>query len=319
MVSRSCADCSAESSFSHLTERAVTINGMKLPVHDVHDSALRPVSDVRAMAIAVQANLVQLKVSEAKRRGISPEQHEIQVPSPGTVRRFRETLIDHRTLAAYSDQEVHLRLHEVWGQFCLMRWLFSASAPVDSPLPSRERGRGEGSSASDSATLPPDAEMHCAAALEAKHAELHALLWRIRFEQRRRDTIETATADLTATATSDQSRDRKGAVLSPARPTETATPGTSHKRKRVGLSSVPEDRFLTGAAPKKAIQRDELLAAQIPAIVFGKTMDQASDEELLLGACQHAGMLAALRWTLDPRRPWADPGIMDVHDDPFAP
>ena len=289
---------------------------MKLPVHDPHDAALRQAEDVRAMAIAVQANLVQLKVSEAKRRGIPPEQHEIQVPSPGTVRLFRETLIDHRTLATYSDQEVHLRLHEVWGQFCVMRWLFSASAPVGSPLPSRERGegspvpplpprergRGEGSSASDFATLPPDAEMHCAAALEAKHAELHALLWRIRLEQRRRDVSERVTANPIESATSDQSRDRKGAVLSPADTSGSDPSDTSHKRKRVVSS-----------------QRDELLAAQIPAIVFGKTMDHASDEELLLGACQHAGMLAALRWTLNPRRPWADPGIMDVNDDPFSP
>lgn len=199
------------------------------------------------MALAVQANLVQLKVSEAKRRGFPADRHEIQVPSPGTIRRFRETLIDHRSLLTYSDFEIHVRLHEVWGQFCLFRWLHTSPAEESTP-------RGV-----DSAGFSPEgihAPTRCESELAAKHVELHALLWRIRFEQSSRSSPESA---------------RNGA---------------SH-------------------------------AERIPARVFGKSVRDADDEELLLGACQHAGMLAAIRWTLDARRVWGEPGIMTVNDDPF--
>ena len=45
----------------------------------------RPPSDVATMAVAVQANLVQLKVACTKRADLAGSAHEIQVPPPGAV------------------------------------------------------------------------------------------------------------------------------------------------------------------------------------------------------------------------------------------
>ena len=67
------------------------------------------------MAVAVQANLVQLKVAQSKRAGLASEAHEIQVSSPGAVTDYRETLIPREVIAGYDDTAVLLRVHEVWG------------------------------------------------------------------------------------------------------------------------------------------------------------------------------------------------------------
>jgi len=202
--------------------------------------------DARRMAVAVQANLVQLKTADAKHRGLRSDQHDIRVAAPGAVRHFREALIDHRLIASYQPQEVHLRLHEIWGQFCLFCWLFS-----------------EGNTRRDAnlATLPPEVEMHCETALIAKEAEIHALLWRIHFEQRLRHDREYQASD----------------------------------------------RFA----------EENGVAQKIPATVFNKPVGLASDKELLLGACEYAGMLAAVRWLSDRRLAWAAPDLMAVSDEPF--
>ena len=63
------------------------------------------------------------------------------------------------------------------------------------------------------------------------------------------------------------------------------------------------------------IQRE--LAKRIPAEAFGTPVAQCPDDELVLAACEHAGMLATLRWIMDPRREWGEAGIMDVDDRPF--
>lgn len=123
------------------------------------------------MARAVQANLVQLKVADAKRRGISSDQHHIRVPAPGYVRDFRETLIEQATIAGYPREHLELRIHEIWGQFCVMLWLFSYA---DSP------------EHADLAGLATNAEMRCGTVLEAKHDEIHAIFWLLHFEQRKR-------------------------------------------------------------------------------------------------------------------------------------
>ncbi len=123
------------------------------------------------MALAVQANLVQLKVADAKRRGIPSDKHNIRVPAPGFVRNFRETLIDHAILATYPDEHVILRLREIWGQFCLLHWLFQQDAPPES---------------GNFAALAPDVTLRCGPVLDVKHDEVHAILWLLRFEQRRR-------------------------------------------------------------------------------------------------------------------------------------
>ncbi len=113
----------------------------------------------------------------------------------------------------------------------------------------------------DFADLPPDAKVRCDAEIEIKHTEVHAFLWRLRFEQRRRQDAEYANSP--------------------------------------------------------ACRPDNLLATKIPAVVFGKTAGDATDDELLAGACQHAGMLAVLRWVMDRNQSWGEVGIMDVNDAPF--
>lgn len=216
---------------------------LELPVHDDRRPALRSVRDVRDMAVAVQANLVQLKVADARRQGIAPIDHAIVVASPGPVRRFRETLIDRDVIRRYSETELPLRLHEVWGRFCLFRWLFSLDVPDQTRI---------------AASIPEDAAMRCEAVLEAKAAETQAVLWRIRHEQQRR-------------------------------------------------------------APSGAILFDDAknMARTIPATLFGKPLETCTDQEVILGACEHAGMLGALRWVLDARLAWDDPDAMDAGDHPF--
>lgn len=129
------------------------------------------------MGIAVQANLVTLVVADAKRRGIKPAEHEIKVSAPGAVKHFRETLIDPKTIATYSDAELHLRLREIWGQYCLMGWLFSLNDPSKA---------GASQATVNFAHVPDSLEVHCGTSLEVKEAEIRGFLWKMLFEQRRR-------------------------------------------------------------------------------------------------------------------------------------
>jgi hypothetical protein len=198
------------------------------------------------MALAVQANLVQLKVTDARRQGISPSEHPIQIPSPGFVPRFRETLLDHHRLRDYPPELLHLRLREFWGRFCLMRWAFHGAG--DDPT-------------YDFTKLAPDAELRCEAHLVVKEAEIHAMLWRIRFEQR--------------------------------------------VRGEPGFTQSP------------TFGRDERVARDIPLQPFGKAPAEASDDELLAVACEHAGMLAVIRWINHRDRDWNDPQAMNAGDQPF--
>jgi len=218
---------------------------MELPVSQPDRMTARSGREIRAMAIAVQANLVQLKVAAVKRRGLTESLQAIRVSSPGTVREFRETLIDRRVLRDYSEFELEVRLRELWGQYCVMCWLFEQ-------VPSR----GD----VDFARLPTDAIGRCDTEIEIKHAAVHALLWCLRFEQRRRHDIEYA------------------------------------------------------ASP--SFQRDQLLTAEIPATAFGKDVTDCTDEELLLGGCEFAGMLATLRWVLDRECCWGEAGTMEVGERP---
>ena len=207
---------------------------------------IRSADDVRAMAIAIQANLVQLKVADANRQGIAPTGHEIPVKPPGAVREYRETLIERAALKRYSNLEMALRLHEVWGQFCLMQWLFR-----------QDPAAGAG----DFAALAPDTHPRCGAVLGVKQAELEAFLWRLRFEQRLRREPDI--------------------VRSP--------------------------RY----------SADLAAATRIPLRLLGNELADCTDDELLVGACEHAGMLATIRWVLDNQLAWGAPGIMEVGDQPF--
>lgn len=143
---------------------------MELPVQPTNRPWTREAADVRAMAVAIQANLVQLHVAEAKKGGTEVESTP-GVVSPGAVAHFRETLIDRDFLKGYSIEEIHLRLQEVWGQYCLMRWVFGVNTE-ETPT--------------DFSKLPAGAELRCDSVLDVKLAEIEGLFWRLRFEQRRR-------------------------------------------------------------------------------------------------------------------------------------
>lgn len=66
-----------------------------------------------------------------------------------------------------------------------------------------------------------------------------------------------------------------------------------------------------------ASRRDTLLAARIPLVVQGKSPEKANEAELFAAACEHAGMLAALRWSVRPTRRWGDGELMNVAENPF--
>ncbi len=196
------------------------------------------------MAVAVQANLVQLKVAQSKRAGLSSSGHEIQVPPPGAVTRFRETLIRSEVIARYDDAALMLRTHEVWGQFCLLCWFFHVPHPERPP---------------DFKHLPPGQTTHCPTSLLAKTQEIEKCLWRLRFEQR--------------------------------------------------LRSDPD--FKNDPHFEEAYQA----AQEIPAMVLGESVQVCSNENLLLGSCEFAGMLAVARWVGDSRWYWGQQGIMDLPGD----
>lgn len=215
---------------------------MKLYVRDEAEHAGRSAKDLREMALAVQANLALLRRLDARQSGIDVAAHDIRVPPPKRVDRFREILIDPLLAAKYSPLELQLRLREVWGQYCAMCWLFE-KANADCV---------------DFSEVSLDGEVQCATGINVKIAEVHAFLWCFRFEQNRRETpIGSASSEQAA------------------------------------------------------------LAKEIPAVAFGKSASECSPQELLLAACEHAGMLAALRWAADAKRNWGEPGIMDVADRPF--
>ncbi len=146
---------------------------MKKPTHlTVVDPAHpnpRMRDDVVAMAMVTQANLVQLKVADCRRRKVDPAEHTIHIVSPGHIAAHREALIDHRLIRGYDDASLQLRLHEVWGQYCLFCWLLHVDDVHRSP----------GFSDLDDAV-----EVRCASAIELKEAEIEGWLWRLQVESR---------------------------------------------------------------------------------------------------------------------------------------
>lgn len=201
----------------------------------------RPPQDVADLAVAVQANLVQLQAAERRQSGSATPLLDISVPSASAVTRFRETLILREVIAAYDDTARSLRAHEVWGQFCLFCWFFFVDDPHHPP---------------DFNNLPDGQPLRCPGAVLNKAFEIERCLWRLRFEQRWR---------------SDAS-------------------------------------FKNDPAFEDAYRR----AQTIPAMVLGESVQISSNENLLLGACEYAGMLAAARWIGDIRWRWGQEGIMDL-------
>lgn len=195
------------------------------------------------MAVVAQANVVQLRCAALKRKGCPPSIAQAGPPPPGVVRAFRDALIDFRRIRDYNDAELQLRLHEVWGQFCLFCWLFEATDPNRPP---------------DFASTTDPEPLRCGGALEVKTLEIEGTLWRLRYEQQRR--CEPLVAD-----------------------------------------------------DGSAVQA-RALAAHIPAKVFGVDVTEATDAMLLACSCEHAGMLAAIRWAADEHWTWSDERLMAVDE-----
>ena len=137
----------------------------------IHALSPRPIEEVSGAARAVQANVVALRVAWCKRTGLDQDAHDIKTPPPGPVRRSRELLIPRETIAGYSDEEVQLRLRQVWGEFCALSWLFPFVDP-QKPI--------------DFDDLKPDQTLRCLGDVGGKLAELQIGLWRMRHEQRLR-------------------------------------------------------------------------------------------------------------------------------------
>jgi hypothetical protein len=208
--------------------------------------ALRPVTprkrdDAAAMAVAIQANLVALKVAWSRRANIASDAHSIQVQPPGAVQRFREVLIDRQVIAEYSDEELVLRTRQVWGEFSVMCWAFQAPDPQHPP---------------EFAPLPAMLAMRSIKEMLKKEAQVVQTLWRLRHEQRL--------------------------------------------------------RFDPDAKKDPAFQRDHEAAQGIVARVYETDIRLCSNEDLVACACEHAGMLGAIRWLIDDGRTWGEPGIMEI-------
>lgn len=197
--------------------------------------------DAAAMAVAVQANLVTLKVAAARRVNQPTDSHSIQTESPGAVHRFREALLDRHAVAAYSDQEMLLRTRQVWGEFAVLCWAFQCNDPHHPPA---------------FAALPSGLGLRCPMELLKKMEVVSNALWRMRHEQR--------------------------------------------------------VRFDADARARPDFQRDYEKAAAMPVRVYDVDVRLASPSDLIQCACEHAGMLGAIRWLADDRRTWGEPGIMEL-------
>lgn len=256
---------------------------MELHVHDPNRPWARPAEELREQGVIAQENLARLRDEEAVRLGVPPAKHDITVAHPARFDAHHASLISVETVHGYTDAELHLRLHEVWGRYCLLRWLWERhEKPIDTDL----------------AHVPFDAQPRCDAVLDAKHVELHALFWKIHFEQRQR---------IAQAAARDSSRQRNGGLKHEA---ADATPPPSNAR-------LETDAVDSADRSDSASARDAEFAAMIPATANGKPVERATNAELLIAACEHAGMLAALRWAMDSRRRWDDPALMEVEDGPF--
>lgn len=143
---------------------------MEIP-NPIHALSPRSLDEISGAARAAQANVVALRVAWCKRVRLDQDAHDIRTPPPGPVRRKRELLIPRETISSYCDEEVLLRLRQVWGEFCALCWLFPFVDP-QKPV--------------DFDALRPEQTLRCLGEIGGKLAELQAGLWRMRHEQRLR-------------------------------------------------------------------------------------------------------------------------------------
>lgn len=282
---------------------------MELHVHDPNRPWARQAEELREQGVIVQENLARLRDEEAARLGVPPTKHDITVAHPARWDANHPALISVESIRGYTAAELRLRLHEIWGRYCLLRWLWERhEKPIDTDL----------------ADVPWDAQPRCDAVLDAKHVELHALFWKIHFEQRRRMAQAARHGDIDHIGQADlrPESDLRGA---PAHRGEFDPLDVPVRHREDTANSSPAPRTQTGESDAKvsddrsdsAAARDAEFAAMIPATANGKPVERATDAELLIAACEHAGMLAALRWAMDSRRRWDDSALMEVEDGPF--
>lgn len=146
------------------------MSSTSLPVHDP-DRPVRAAADIRDMARVIQAELVQLRSAAIRRDPSRKDVTQINVVSPGAIRAHRDVLTPQDELRALDEETLLVRLHFIWGAYCLMCW-------------AHETGFSE--PGINFALLPPQVPLRCDAALRAKEAEVHALTWKLSFERRRR-------------------------------------------------------------------------------------------------------------------------------------
>ncbi len=140
---------------------------MELPVHQPGLHKPQTLTEVQSLLIAVQANLVQLRVEAQRRKIDSLSRVLLDVAAPGVVRQFRQTLIDRQAIKNCTDLELLLQLHENWGQYCAISWLLSGEAD-------ESRDREDKHEALST--------LKCETSIRIKLAEVHAFAWRFRFE-----------------------------------------------------------------------------------------------------------------------------------------
>lgn len=137
----------------------------------------RSIDEIASASQVVQANVVALKVAWCKRAGVESNQHDIKTPPPGVVRRMREALIPREFLRSYTDDELAVRLRQVWGEFCALCWLFP-HVDVQNPICFDP--------------LPDGQSLRCLGHVHEKLSEVQSGLWRIRHEQRLRSDPSAA-------------------------------------------------------------------------------------------------------------------------------
>ena len=141
--------------------------------------ASRSMEDIAAAALAVQANVVTLRVAFGRKTDRPDFLSDIRTPPPGGVASRREMLLDLETVKSYSPDEVLMRLRQVWGEFCALCWMFPFVDP-QAPM--------------DFHQLSPAQTIRCPNDVQKKMDEVQRHLWRIQLELRQRND-PTARAD----------------------------------------------------------------------------------------------------------------------------
>lgn len=130
--------------------------------------------EIAEAALAVQANVVTLRVAFGRKTGREDMLSDIRTPAPGCVSAHREILLNPGTVKDYSPDEVMMRLRQVWGEFCALCWMFPFEDP-QSPM--------------DFHRLSPAQSIRCPNDVQKKLDEVQRHLWRMQLETRyRHDT-----------------------------------------------------------------------------------------------------------------------------------